>query len=176
MPNPQNRDGNRNMDCDKYSVCLGIAAKKNWRGFNCESCDESKRADEEKSMPTSHSLTHNLLCEDCGKRPPLGKGKLCPSCMAKRLNAKRKNASQAPSGKTNSKSRTEQRGPNVVPISSPASSMEIIFKGHPELLERMKYSADEETRPLEYQVLHACKVYLEHKTRSCNVVGRAVES
>jgi hypothetical protein len=59
--------GQRNLTCDLYCSCLNIAAKKDWKSFNCESCDNNKPVS--KGEFTVTRAENEKVCKKCDKRP-----------------------------------------------------------------------------------------------------------
>ncbi len=59
--------GQRNLNCDLYYNCLDIAAKKDWKSFNCEGCDNYKPVSKGESTVTRPEK--KKVCEKCDKRP-----------------------------------------------------------------------------------------------------------
>ncbi len=50
LPIPFNGKGKIEVDCKAYGECLDIAAKKNWKAWNCEPCDKCPLMENEDPM------------------------------------------------------------------------------------------------------------------------------
>lgn len=59
--------GRRNLKCDFYNRCLDVAAKKDWKSFNCESCDNNKPVS--KGEPRVTRAENKKVSKKCDKGP-----------------------------------------------------------------------------------------------------------
>lgn len=175
-PKPRRGDGHRNIGCPEYSRCLDLAAKKDWKTFNCEGCIQGQGQSKDDPLKTEKK-ENTRLC-DCGKTTLSPSCPLCPSCMAKRSN-KGKSAKEQPKPK-----RPRGRPPTKRPTESPggAPKKEKTTKGMPKservgvgsdtaltvefgkyshILKQVEKLAEEEMRPVELQVVYMLRKSLE---------------
>ena len=145
--------GKRNPDCDLYSDCLDIAAKEDWKSFNCESCPHRKPDPVEKKAASENKR----LCEDCGKNTAISpKHRYCPSCMGKRAHEGKK-AKENGQGKQN-KENVIYNIPKAEKF-VPRGDLELIisFGKHETILREVKDLAEKEMRPLDLQIMYLLK-------------------
>lgn len=105
---PRKGKGLRNDNCEIYSDCISIAAKHDWKIFNCESCTFFKPATEEVQDITEKTKNKRICETDGCENITLGPNcPYCPSCMAKKANEKKaagkkkKGSIDTANGKTN---------------------------------------------------------------------------
>lgn len=67
--NPKRGKGERKLDCDHYGVCLDLAAKKDWKSFNCESC-LSFEAEVKEVLKIAEKDENTRICEDLPVKSP----------------------------------------------------------------------------------------------------------
>lgn len=59
--NPKPGDGNKKIDCTLYRDCLDLAAKKNWKNFNCEGCNRQDGRPQQAKTEKSPIDVHTAL-------------------------------------------------------------------------------------------------------------------
>ena len=168
---PRRGQGKRDNECYFYDECLGYAASRNWKSFNCESClrvrkkgvMEERRAKEKKN---------ERICEtsDCGKVTLSTNCPYCASCMGSRAKAKREAKAlvetvENGSGKTRGEAERwivgEMGRPDEAEeVPKSGLSITINFSKHTQVLDQIRGLADEEIRPLDLQVIYMLKTYL----------------
>jgi len=85
-PKPRRGKGERKTECAFYNDCLDRTSKRDWKTFNCESCDYYDSGQE---VVTKKEGTKKI-CEECGERETITPNhKLCSNCMQKRAQAAR---------------------------------------------------------------------------------------
>jgi hypothetical protein len=112
--NPKRGAGHKDIACPEYSNCLSLAARKDWKTFNCEGC--SRGASQGKEPVKTEKKENTRRC-DCGNITLSPTCPYCPACMAKRAN-------QARSAKKGPKATRPRRGspkkqPTERPIGAP---------------------------------------------------------
>lgn len=117
-------------------------------------------------QPGIEKTENTRMCGDCKDKPTISpKHALCASCMARRANAARKGKKKPPGKperKTNGKGRATVKEPTLVPISKPISKpIQIDFGKHISVLDEIRGLAEEEMRPLEFQILYMLKSHLK---------------
>jgi len=165
---PKRGPGGRNVECPEYSKCLDLAAKKDWKSFNCEACPryEKKRATNPKPM-TTEKQENTRLCE-CGKTTISPNCPFCPSCMAKKSNearaakqkAEKRAAERPPGGKTREDTTHDMPKPGKPPT-GPDTALVIDFGKYPDVLGRVRSRAEQEIRPVDLQVIFMLKQGLQ---------------
>ncbi|MBW1795570.1 MAG: hypothetical protein JRJ38_14255 [Deltaproteobacteria bacterium] len=174
--NPKPGQGHRNMACDLYENCLDLAAKKDWEGFNCESCTYWGQGQSKDDSLRPEKKENARLC-DCGKITLSPNCPYCPSCMAKRSNkgrsAKKESKPKRPRGRPPKKRATES--PTETPKKEktthgmpkpekatvgPYTALTIDFGKYSPILRAVEKLAEEEMRPIELQVVYILKHYL----------------
>jgi len=63
---PSRDNGQRNIHCEKYGNCLDIAAKKDWKTFNCEKCPLFTANQKQMEKPVKKENTR--ICTRCDER------------------------------------------------------------------------------------------------------------
>jgi hypothetical protein len=142
---PRRGKGRRNEKCELYSVCLDLAARKDWKTFNCESCPHFTEGGEAVSEPVKNTR----ICEECGKKTTIKPtSPLCASCMAIKSNEKRK--------------KKAGQGMPRPEKASPRGDLELTinFKGREAVLDEIRRLAEEEERLVDKQALYMLKMYL----------------
>lgn len=86
--NPKNGKGYKKLSCDRYQACLDLAAKKAWKGFNCEHCVHSETYQQDKNDIEKEKHADIQLCT-CGRPTIRPNSKLCASCMGKLAHIKK---------------------------------------------------------------------------------------
>lgn len=152
--NPKRGKGERKERCEIYSDCLDIAAKKDWKTFNCESCVHYGEGN--KVMTTKTEQNQNTrLCEDCGEKPTLSSNcPYCASCMAKRANKKKA------LGQPKKKKIDHQRPKIEKPSPRSETGLTIEFGKHASILKEVEKLAEDQMRPIDLQVIYILKNYL----------------
>ena len=93
---PSRGNGERNINCEKYDKCLDVAAKKDWKTFNCEKCPFFT---DQKQTPKPPKIENKRICESCGERPTMqASSPYCSRCLTDMKRAKQ-NADNAPKKK-----------------------------------------------------------------------------
>ncbi|MDY6989230.1 MAG: hypothetical protein SWQ30_14360 [Thermodesulfobacteriota bacterium] len=165
---PKRGPGGRSVECPEYPKCLDLAAKKDWKSFNCEACAryDKKRATNPKLM-TTEKKKNTRLC-DCGKPALSPTCPYCPSCMAKKSNearaAKQKAEKRPPerpsSGRTGEETALDMPKKEKPPT-GPDTALVIDFGKYPRVFEQVKARAEEEVRPIDLQVIFMLKQGLQ---------------
>ena len=149
--------GIKNIDCEKYEKCLDIAAKNDWKAFNCEQCPFF--ADKKQTPQIEDKTEDKKICEKCGINPVIhSNSPYCSACLHAMKKAKQK-AAGAEKKKTQgiSKQKTE---------STPKTrdtAVEIDFGKYSHILKEIEKVADEEMRPLGLQIAYILQKYLEER-------------
>ena len=177
---PRRGAGHRSMDCAHYEACLDLAAKRDWKTFNCESCEYGGR-DRGEGAVTTPKKENARLCEDCGEKPTISpKHKLCASCMAIRSSrarsAKKKPKTKGPGGSPRKKRATkspteapkkEKTAQGVHKWDSPGAgsdtALTIDFGRYSPILRAVEKIAEEELRTIDLQVVYILKHYLDER-------------
>jgi len=174
---PSKGNGERWLDCKVYEDCLSLAAIRNWRTFNCESCDlyQAVFGKRENEMSERAKKSENVrLCKECGLRPTIqASSPYCSICLglkAKKARARRKEAIEETSRGTKDKQgdraalKTEEAPTKTIgkgEIVDPGRNMSLIFQGkHSYLLEEIERLAEEEIRTIDEQIIYIIKNYL----------------
>ena len=155
---PRRGKGQRNEICEFYNVCLDLAAKKDWKTFNCEIC--AYYCDENKVVKEKTENTRICETETCERVTISPTTPFCAACLARKSNiakAKKKDPVKSDS-KTNGKGRTTQKKSILGQISEP---IQIDFGKHTSILDEIRSLAEEEMRPLEWQIIYMLKKSLK---------------
>lgn len=127
----------------------------------CEDCDQG-----EKIMQQLKAANENIrICETeaCENKTITPKHRLCGSCLAQKANAAKAAKKQNPvksNRKANSKGKGKAEKSILVPISKPIP-IQIDFGKHTPVLDEIRGLAEEEMRPLEWQILYMLKTHLK---------------
>jgi len=152
--NPKKGKGARNGRCEIHSDCLDIAAKKDWKTFNCESCVHYGEGNKVMTTKTAQKET-TRLCQDCGEKPTLSSNcPYCASCMAKRANKKKA------SGQPKKKKIDQQRHKVEKPSPRAETALTIEFGKYASILEEVEKLAEDQMRPIDLQVIYILKTHL----------------
>lgn len=158
--NPKRGKGERKLDCDSYKACLDLAAKEDWKTFNCESCSFFKHEMKEEST-TPEKEESMRICEECGKNPTIQPSSpLCASCIGKKAwkNKKAKNEGSGEPKKKKIKYKDEPQKPQK----GLDTALTIEFGKHVSILREVEKLAEEEVRPVDLQVIYILKKYLKN--------------
>jgi len=144
---PRRGKGGRNEACELYSECLDVAAKQNWKSFNCELCPNYK--------PDLKKPENKRICEECGKKTTITpKHALCASCLGKKPDKPRKakktgvvRSNKGSAGQSIGKLKKACRGQNT------ALTVEFSEK-YISILKEIEELAEEEIRPIGLQVVY----------------------
>lgn len=168
---PCRGDGNRYETCPFYNDCLDRVAKKDWKTFNCESCNLLKMPSETDKKNTE-DVKNTRVCKtpDCSNITPHPNFPYCHSCMGERKKNK-------PQGKDEGKKEQKERikGPQnagtdkgIQPISIKENAshkgntaLTIDFGRHAEILDTIRGIAEEELRPVDMQIIYMLKKQLQ---------------
>lgn len=156
LTRPKRGEGDRKADCRYYNDCLDHAAGKDWKTFNCESCEQYQGGDKSEADKPENKR----VCSECQKNKTISpKHSLCSSCMAKRSNEARKR----PKGPVTPKRKNAAHDKHKPEKASHAQykALTIEFGEHGDILKEIEKLAVEEVRPLECQVIFMLKKYLE---------------
>lgn len=153
---PSRGKGNRNISCEKYSECLDVAAKKDWKTFNCEKCPLFTA--NQKQMEKPVKIENKRICEKCGEKPTMQPSSpYCSKCLHDMKRAKQ-NADSDPKKKNKGtdkpKTLTDQKTADTV--------AKIDFGKYISVLKEVEKVADKEMRPLGLQVAYMLKKQLEN--------------
>ena len=170
---PSRGKGRKYDLCVSYDKCLDLAAARDWKSFNCESCETALQA-WGVTMEGAEEKVNTRICEDCHKRATIRPSSpYCPPCMAKRANDSRKGKAKAALGekagtKGNGRGKAKKRSHG--PISKPGFHEEesisqgiavtVDFGGYPAILEEIERRALEEIRPIPLQILFMLKAQI----------------
>lgn len=151
---PSRGNGKRNISCEKYGKCLDIAAKKDWKTFNCEKCPFFT---DQKQTPKPPKIENKRVCERCGERPTMQPSSpYCSRCLTDMKRAKQ-NADSAPKKKNESTDK-----PKTIMASKPAdTAVTIDFGKYISILKEIEELADKKMRSLDMQIVYMLKNQLE---------------
>jgi len=166
--NPKRGKGERNISCEHYSECLDLAARKDWKTFNCEGCSSFKAEIKEVSA-MNEKEENTRICEKCGKNPTIQPNSpLCASCIGKQAwkdgKAKKKRPPKKKvSASTKRKDTTQAQGRRESEIVDSGRNMEVVFKGkYGQVLKEVEKLAEEEIRTVDEQIVYIIKTYLSN--------------
>ena len=153
---PSEGNGKKNISCEKYNKCLDIAAKENWKAFNCEKC--SSFADQKQLNAIAHKTENTRVCERCGKRPTIQpNAPYCSQCLTDMKRAKQQTAgTPKKKNETPSKHKTENKP------KTPDTAVKIDFGKYVSVLKEVEKLADKEMRPLGLQIAYILKKHIEN--------------
>ena len=154
---PKRGKGQRNETCEFYNICLDLAAKKDWKTWNCKSCEYYVG-----NMTVTEKIENKRLCSKCKDNFTISPtNDLCASCMARLSNEVRKarKAKLKAPAKSNTKGKGKAEKSSLVPI--PSSEIQIDFGKHTLVLDEIKDLAEEEMRPIEWQIIYMQKNHLK---------------
>jgi hypothetical protein len=155
--NPLKGKGHRELNCDLYETCLDLAAKNNWKAFNCEGCLKDKLTN-----PEIEKHVDIKLCA-CGNPVIHANSRLCASCMGK-LAHKKKKAPEKPVKPPKTKTEGCKPQKSTKPVQRQAGEIcTVDFEEYVSVLSDIKKLAKEEVRPLNYQIIHMLKEQLKIK-------------
>jgi len=165
---PLKGEGERFLECRHYEDCLDVSAIKNWRSFNCESCDfyisvfkKTESQNEVKSMQTTSENKENTrICERCGEKPTIQPSSpLCANCIAaKRWQGGSKNKGPV---KPRKKKTTIDKSKADKSQQDSNTAVTIEFGKHASILREVEKLAEEELRSIDLQVIYMLKNYLK---------------
>jgi len=152
---PSRGNGKRNISCEKYGKCLDIAAKKDYKTFNCEKCPFFT---DQKQTPKPAKIENTRVCERCNERPTMqASSPYCSRCLTDMKRAKQKAAdTQKKKDKGHSKPKTG------IPQKTAATAVTIDFGKYISVLKEVEKLADKEMRPLGMQVAYILQKHLEN--------------
>ena len=184
-PHPVEGEGTKALKCAAYSGCLGLAAKKNWKKFNCDECEyneadsleeidlddpsgEQPGPDElddlelnDESPESTGTGEEVKLCKECGERPPIKPNHpYCAQCMAER--SKKKAAESRSKGSGQKTSTNAKARPRKAPQGQD-QALTIDFSKYTSILSEVEKLADEEMRPVEMQVIYMLRKSLDNQ-------------
>lgn len=159
MAKPTKGHGKRDLDCKFYNDCLDLAGLKNWKSWNCESCDFfnavfGKIKGRVNMAEEDEKVENTRICSDCNKNHTISpKHSLCASCMAKRSNV---------AGRKHKKPTQSMDRPETV---DSGANIELVLKlgKYSGLLDELTKLAEEEVRSIEEQVIWILKRYIKDK-------------
>jgi len=175
---PRRGAGHRNMDCAHYKACLDLTAKRDWKTFNCESCEYGGR-DRGEGAVTTPKKENTRLC-DCGKTTLSPNCPYCPACMSAKSrqgkSAKKEPKAKRPRGRPPKKRGTESPTeapkkektaqsmpkPERVGVGSD-TTLTVKFGKYSHILKQVEKLAEEEMRPVDLQVVYILKHYLDER-------------
>ena len=151
---PRRGRGYRYLSCPLYADCLEIVAKKNWKTFHCNRCDQYPG-----NKTVTEKIENSRICETegCENKTITPKHQFCASCLAKKSNAARaaKKKGPAKSNKTNTKGKGTPERSSYGPI----LSFEINFDHHKTLFDQINDLATEQIRTPQQQILYLLKTH-----------------
>jgi hypothetical protein len=160
---PRRGAGFRNLGCEFYDHCLGVAASREWAHWKCDSCDLV--GDGFEAAETEDSLNRKKLCKECGQ--PATAGVFCGRCFSEKSKvARAKKAALKEDCKGNGNGRSTGRSSIQGQISQARNSsasariINVDFGSHPELFDGLEILSRCEFRSMEGQILSliACAV------------------
>ena len=160
---PRRGRGYRYLSCPLYADCLEIVAKKNWKTFHCNKCDQYPG-----NKTVTEKIENKRMCSKCKDNFTISPtNDLCASCMARlsnksRLSNKAVKAKLKAPAKSNRKANSKGKG--KAEKSSHVSlrnSIQINFGKHTSVLDEIQNLAEEEMRPLEWQIIYMLKNHLK---------------
>lgn len=172
---PRRGAGHRNMDCADYEACLDLAAKRDWKSFNCENCEHGSR-DHGEGAVTTPKKENTRLC-DCGKITLSPNCPYCPSCMAK-LSRKGKPTKKTPEPKRPRGRPPKKQAPeslteapikekttqSILEPEKPATSLNttlvVEFGKYASVLREIEKLAEDQMRPVDLQIIYMLKTFL----------------
>jgi hypothetical protein len=142
-----------------HPICLGC--KQGEYNLTISKERAGKMAPENQS--TEDTKPKVRICETCNEKKTISPNvPYCPSCMAKRSNAKRKVAKKTPyTAKTGKKA--QHRGNGKGGNGRPDTSVVVDFSIHMSILKTIETMAEEEVRPLESQIIYILKMHIQNK-------------
>lgn len=159
---PRRGKGPRNETCEFYSICLDLAAKKDWKTWNCKNCEHYGG-----NKTVSEKIENTRTCETkaCENKTISPKHPFCASCLARKSNeARTSNKARKAKLKAPVKSNTKGRGKaeksSHVGLAKPIQ-IQIDFGKHTLVLDEIKDLAEEEMRPIEWQIIYMLKNHLK---------------
>jgi hypothetical protein len=146
--NPLKGKGHRELNCDLYETCLDLAAKNNWKAFNCEGCLKDKLTNTEIEKHVDIKL-----CA-CGSPVIHPNSKLCASCLGKMAH-KNKKAPEKPVKPPKTKTEGCKPQKSTRPVQRKAgATCTVDFGKYASILKEVKKLADEDMRPLDLQIVY----------------------
>lgn len=153
---PSRGKGNRNIGCEKYSKCLDVAAKKDWKTFNCEKCPLFTANQKQVEKPLK--IENKRICKRCDDRPTIHPNSpYCSQCMTDMKRAKQ-SADNAP--KKKNEDTDKQKTVNVQKTTDTVAKID--FGRYISVLKEIEKLADREMRPLGFQVAYILQKHLEN--------------
>ena len=155
--NPRRGRGKRTESCEFYSDCLGVVAKKDWKSFNCESCQ--LYSSEATAVNIDKSKNKNTrICEECKEAPTITpKHALCASCLGKRSRPKNRGDSKSSQGQKPFENKTKVDKY----VSNESDAVTIKFGRYVLALREIEKLAESEVRTVELQVIFILKKWLD---------------
>lgn len=130
----------------------------------CDKCVQGEKImqlEKEGSSINNEQEKIENLCKECGEKPRLGNSPFCASCLgvrgnrAKAAKAKNKGAERPKKVK---ETQNKPKGNRVLNDANAALTLE--FGQHASILKEVKRLADEQIRPVEYQIMYMLKAEL----------------
>jgi len=146
---PSRGSGERNISCEKYGKCLDVAAKKDWKTFNCEKCP-GFITEQKKQPPKPPKIENKRVCERCGERPTMQPSSpYCSRCLTDMKRAKQTGAN-APKKKNEGSNK-----PNTVKAQKTLdTAVKIDFGKYISVLKEIEILADRKMRSLDMQIVY----------------------
>lgn len=151
---PKRGRGKRLEDCEHYKGCLDLAAKNNWKNFNCESCPIYK--------PDLKKEENTRICEECKEKATISpKHPFCASCLAKKGNEAKK-AKKSGVVRSNRRGASQPMGKPEKARRGQNTALTVEFsEKHVSILKEIEELAEEEMRPVGLQVVYMLKKQLD---------------
>jgi uncharacterized protein YlaI len=177
---PERGQGHRALNCAHYDNCLNKAAKANWKTWRCSHACPFYDGQQKDTKPTKPKPTNTRICDDCKEKITISpNSSLCPSCMAKRSNAKAKakkepeppkpgdeSTGKRPPESSNFRRSRSPEAPTPFSAKSPVGSngtllIEFGRHGHEGILRKVEKLAEDELRSVDLQVVYMLREQLK---------------
>ena len=143
----------------------------------CEKCVQGEKImelEKEGSSINNEQEEIGNLCKECGKKPRLGNSPFCASCLGVRGN--RAKAAKAKNEGTEKPKKTKEaqgKPKDKQALNDANAALTLEFGQHASVLREVKRLADEQVRPVEYQIIYILKTELSRieveKTRKSTI-------
>lgn len=161
MPqDPSRGNGQRNIGCEKYNICLDVAAKKDWKTFNCEKCPLFTANQKQTEKPVKKENTR--ICKRCDERTTIhSNSPYCSQCLHAMKTAKRKAADAAKKKNEGSNNATPAKAKKTHDTAVKAE-VYIDFGKYIHVLTEIEKLAEKEMRPVGLQIAWILQKHLEN--------------
>lgn len=164
VKNPTKGRGERDLACEFYDECLDLAAKEEWEGFTCTSCELFSQGLED--MPAIEPKDKDMrLCRECGEKPTIQPSSpLCASCIGKQ--AWKDRSKNKGSGETKKIKSTQDKAQAEKPQQALNMALTIQFQKYPSILKEIEKLADSQIRTVEEQIIYVLKSFVGEQNLS----------